>query len=450
MSLRVWLPLNGSLENQGLDNVTVTNNGATVDNNGKIGKCYNFPASGSNLTLPASVMKNFVATNGCSVTFWIKLNAWCSSWETYFQAGTGGNAWNNYVFGILRNGTSSKICFTIYNGSSYSGSSYLTSDWVVGEWMHVAFIYETGKCKIYLNGKLDKEYTTTIVPKFANITKITIGRSNNESGYPTNCLMNDFRIYDNTLSPQEVKKISQGLVLHYPLNRRGFGQENLVLNSNTFATGSGASGITPSTTEEGLHQVIAASGNSNWHSSWATATSTSLLENTFSEGDPFTISFTIKSDNANKTTPPTIYIKSGMGYYSMSGKVTSNWSTVSYSGTWKDTNSIAFHLGFSGLIGTYLFKNWKIEKGSTATPWCPNSSDTLADTLGLNEVIEYDCSGFCNNGEYYAYDTNGSINYTSDTPKYNVSTHIASANPTQNTANGTRYLYGHCKLTNPT
>jgi len=172
--------------------------------------------------------------------------------------------------------------------------------------------------------------------------------------------INDFRIYDHALSPMEVKQISQGLILHYPLNRNGWGQENLVLNSDTFATGSGASGITPSTTEEGLHQVIVASGNSNWHSNWATVASISLLENTFSEGDPFTISFTIKSDNANKTTPPTIYIKKGMGYYSMSGKVTSNWSIVSYSGIWKDTNNIAFHLGFSGLIGTYLFKNWKV------------------------------------------------------------------------------------------
>ena len=42
MALRVWLPLNGTLENRGLSNITVTNNGAAVDNNGKIGKCYNF------------------------------------------------------------------------------------------------------------------------------------------------------------------------------------------------------------------------------------------------------------------------------------------------------------------------------------------------------------------------------------------------------------------------
>ena len=34
MALRVWLPLNGTLENKGLENLTVTNNGATVDASG--------------------------------------------------------------------------------------------------------------------------------------------------------------------------------------------------------------------------------------------------------------------------------------------------------------------------------------------------------------------------------------------------------------------------------
>lgn len=45
MALRVWLPLNGTLENKGISNVTVTNNNVTIDNNGKIGKCYYFNGS---------------------------------------------------------------------------------------------------------------------------------------------------------------------------------------------------------------------------------------------------------------------------------------------------------------------------------------------------------------------------------------------------------------------
>ena len=40
MSLQVWLPLNGDLHNQGLSNINVINSGATIDHNGKIGKCY--------------------------------------------------------------------------------------------------------------------------------------------------------------------------------------------------------------------------------------------------------------------------------------------------------------------------------------------------------------------------------------------------------------------------
>ena len=56
MSLKIWLPLNGNIENQGLADVTITNNGATIDNNGKIGKCYSF--NGGTITAPAPRVTN--------------------------------------------------------------------------------------------------------------------------------------------------------------------------------------------------------------------------------------------------------------------------------------------------------------------------------------------------------------------------------------------------------
>ena len=51
MALRVWLPLNGSLENIGVSDIAFTNSNTsfiTVDNNGKIGKCYTFNSTANN------------------------------------------------------------------------------------------------------------------------------------------------------------------------------------------------------------------------------------------------------------------------------------------------------------------------------------------------------------------------------------------------------------------
>jgi hypothetical protein len=43
--------------------------------------------------------------------------------------------------------------------------------------------------------------------------------------------MNDFRLYDEALSDQQIKEIAQGLVAHYPLEGIKT-NENLLLNSN--------------------------------------------------------------------------------------------------------------------------------------------------------------------------------------------------------------------------
>ena len=42
MSLQVWLQLDGDLDNRGLRDISVINNGASIDDNGKTGKCYSF------------------------------------------------------------------------------------------------------------------------------------------------------------------------------------------------------------------------------------------------------------------------------------------------------------------------------------------------------------------------------------------------------------------------
>lgn len=220
MSLQIWLPFtDGTLRQQGSKRVTVSSGGTvSLSNSGKLGKCATFTSTAGGLTIPPAAMTSF--TTKCSVCFWLKINGWGSSYDTYFQAGTGSTPWAAYIFGFLRNGTNSTICFTIGNGSSASNNSYLSSTLSLNTWYHVALTYETGKVKIYLNGNLDHEYTTSIIPAFSSITKISIGRSNSDSSYQTQCNMNDLRIYDDCLSAAKIHNIAQGLVLQYLLNSK--------------------------------------------------------------------------------------------------------------------------------------------------------------------------------------------------------------------------------------
>lgn len=440
--LKTWIPGTTDFRDQGLDPTDWVNDNVEMATDGKLGKCLYF--NGSNARLSSNT---YSLGEKWSWSVWIKDDPDVTGWRIVFILNSNGSdADTQTALWVKADETRLEVC----NDAKWVS----TVKYIPGQWNHIAQTYDGTTTNVYLNGSRISGFTS---PDHLVRTNMTIGgRSTNVDGGHVSAnnyykgYLNDFRIWDNeVLTPLEVKRLSQGLVLHYPLNNNGFGNENLVLNSDTFATGSGASGITPSTTSDGLHQVIAASGNSNWHASWATSTATSLLENAFAEGDPFTISFTIKSENANKTNPPDIYVKSGMGYYSMQGSVTSNWSTVYYSGTWKDANSISFHLGFSGRTGTYLFKNWKVEKGTKPTPWCPNKNDELATKMGMNDGIEYDCSGFGNNGSRGG---SGTISYTSDTPKYVVSTQLigTTVDTTSNTKTGAAYITGPCSLSNIT
>lgn len=137
---------------------------------------------------------------------------------------------------------------------------------------------------------------------------------------------------------------------------------NLVKNGNKFKGACGcAAGITGSLTNEGYQQFDVETGNSNWTTGWFYSINQEIEEN-LSEGDTFTIMFTMRRTEGISV-PPKIYIKNGMGYYSMIGTLSTEFSVVYYTGTWKDTNSIGPHLGFGGLTGTFIIKNWMIKKG---------------------------------------------------------------------------------------
>ena len=162
------------------------------------------------------------------------------------------------------------------------------------------------------------------------------------------------------------------------------GGRNLAQQSHRFNKGGGATGITSISNSDGSISVTASSGNGNWFTSFIVTNAG--IENNFNEGDTFTISFIVSSENTTKI--PSIYIKPGMGYYPMKGTLSSKDSVIYYTGTWKKANGISIHLGFNGIVGTITFKKWKLEKGNKVTDWSPAPEDITADIAeAKNEAI---------------------------------------------------------------
>lgn len=177
------------------------------------------------------------------------------------------------------------------------------------------------------------------------------------------------------------------------INNLQIGGRNYILKSNTFTSGGGADYGTSSTSktihpsiENGLWKIVVDTPtNSNWLS-WSHV---NIIEDNFKENDKFVFSFDIKSDDAINTTPPKIYFKNGMGYYKMTGTVSSKWSRVYYIGSWKDTNSIDFHLGWNGLQGTYYIRKLKFEAGTKPSDWTPAPEDIDEAIINLDSKHDY-------------------------------------------------------------
>ena len=172
-------------------------------------------------------------------------------------------------------------------------------------------------------------------------------------------------------------------------NNLQIGGRNLIRNSASPVVFGSAFGITGSITDEGYLHIVADSGNSGWfYFKFGDSYEQPTVEDTLREGDEFTISFTMRSSDSTQV--PEVYIKSGMGYYFMSGTISSEWSTVWYTGTWKDANPIQFHLNFADAPGTYEIKNAKLEKGNKATDWTPAPEDmaTIEYTESITSEID--------------------------------------------------------------
>lgn len=422
MSLQVWLPLTKDLRNQGLSNVTVTNNGATFNSAGKLGGCYSFGTGASSISLPISTFTS-LDNKDFSVACWVKIISWNSSYSTIWATTSSSASWANIMAGLFRNGTSSQILFCIGNNSSSTQTSCITTENIeLNVWYHFVCTYTLGKISLYQNGDLVSSYNTSIIPNFSTTQIVNIGKMRDNT-YQSNSLINDFRIYDHCLSEKEVKEISKGLVLHYPLNNNGYGNENLAHNTCNLAP------FSTSQVEYKAYDV-------------------GLLD--VSNGETITISFDLDMVINTASNYLLVYNTNNKGPHQVQSvtalddrvvsvgdhlkeRVAVTTTVINRSDASRSTDVIEFYSNYSTENEIFI-SNIKVERGPVATPWCPNFDD-----LGFGN-IEYDISGYCNNGT-----RTGNFSWTDDTPRYKVSTVFNGSNYIQSLDNTN--LFGNLDFT---
>lgn len=406
MSLQIWLPLNGNLNNQGLDGTTsgAKASDSTFIANGKIGQCL-FHKTGA---ASSTTFSSLSGAKKWSIALWYKIpadtQASGGNYAYFFTVGANvdGVAGNIRIeHTATRPCTQSLIPRNTASGFStgYVGhSGYNTNN----NWTHEVLTFDGDNLRIYYNGVL-----TSTTPKSSIYTtsyelngKVVIGAA---TAY---CCLNDFRIYDHCLSAKEVKEIAKGLCLHYKLDNNGCGSPNLsTLASRTPSLPNAAgTSIFSTTTVDGATRLTCTTAGSGgrYNTCFANAARTSNTTYTWSA-----------DVRASKNISVNIGLEGGSNKYFT---VTTNWQRISNTAVLAtDTYSafIVYPYENASVNDWVEIKNIKVEVGSVATPWCPCSADTEYSKLGFNSATEIDCSGYRYNGT-----KTGTINPTNDTIKY--------------------------------
>ena len=394
MGLQIWLPLQGNLENKGLSKITLTTSGTPTIEDGKIGQCYTFNEN-SYLLSTESFLEGATKYSLCC---WFKSDYEGTAWKRIMALG------NHTRVHLDISPTTQKVRFFISKDGTSSVYSSVNSTTLChdGQWHHVCGTFDNGKIKLYIDGILEGSATGDATTYTATGgQQLAIGAVTNGGGMFEGSI-NDVRIYDECLSPMQVKLISQGLVVHYLLNNNGSGLPNLF-------------GGTP---------TIEAKTN-------YLAYQLPLTQNLEAEKTYTLQLWDIDISNTAKTEDQLgigIYWGGGnIRLYRWYGASHTNYLTITFTVTTaqaSDADAVKSYLNFYNSpsnvsTGTKYMSigRWKLEESDIPTPWCPNVNDTIYNSMGYNTNIEYDVSGYCNNGTKYNI-----TNYIPNSPRYSIGT----------------------------
>ena len=219
MALKIWLPLVSSLNNQGTEISNFYSGGSavpTLSTAGPLGNSYTF--NGSSNVLKGTYT---VAESEFTVCMWV----------TFTKLGV-------HLLD-MRNSDSTgyQPMYVSSSGVQVGGSnsSYVYINFVptLNTWYHLCVVSNATKTQLYVNGELYGETTSAKATNFNKVLNVSLGARYTNANWFGGGIA-DFRIYNEVLSPYEIKTIAQGLLLHYtkPLTSTPVGKS--VMDSSGF------------------------------------------------------------------------------------------------------------------------------------------------------------------------------------------------------------------------
>ena len=397
MSLKVWISGTTDLKDQGVSITNWINHGTSIATNGKLGKCLNFNGSSNYLIDDSNVFNKSTWT----ICAWVYTKS--TSGNQCILCTRKGIGYGISVFFI---GSVLRIDCGTNNANCQWSTSYTVK---TNEWFHLCIQSNGSSVSYYINGNLMETHViTSDVTSYSQYTSIGASHANNSSlGNYLNGMLNDVRIYDNALTLREIKNISQGLVLHYTLS--AMSGENLIKKSY-YSSAPWKNALSSNVTFQGKECMAVA--HHSLYSQNINNVRDIFPSMTFEENTQYTMSIEW-GESRTDDKYGSWYIRFLYTDGTNSSMICSGTHDLHKSTLTSTAGKTVQHITTTyGNGGTTYFCNFKIEKGTKATPYTPAPEDMF-----MSDGIEYDVSGHQYNGTQI-----GTFTYSKDTSKHLVST----------------------------
>ena len=335
--LKVWLPLNGNLNNLGQATTTIVNSGSTSGSG-----YYAFDGSDDFISL-ADVGQYFTGQDKpFSICFWFRTLS--SSKRGIFF---GNFSLPNCGLGFNVEVTSANQLRFYWGGSP----DYYVTSVTTGLWTHVVFMYTGTRVLIYQNGVQLR--SDSVVLRANNATGLFyIGRDSRTGDTAFHGQMSDFRIYDHALSNQEIYELSKGLLAHYKLD------DPYVEGTTNLVTGVSSVNARLEKYKNGIKFLVI---NSDAYCGLS-------LKETLKTGKTYTLSYNVNNLSNSDTLGMGFYYNSRMNHTIMCHN---GLNTVTFSPT-LDLTSVTFDDQGKSLTQFVYLTNIQIEEKPHNTPYTPS------------------------------------------------------------------------------